>query len=99
MRASGQTTWTCSLVSVSGLVSITSQLSILPALSSLKDPLINPQSAVVPPDCQLLSVLQKWQVGPVFQNMLRLELPAWVRWSVVKDDSRADIVPLMLVKR
>lgn len=87
------------LVSVSGLVSITSRLSILPAPSSLKDPLINPQSAVVPLDCQLLSVLQKWQVGPVFQNMLRLELPVWVRWSVVKDDSRADIVPLMLVKR
>lgn len=64
---------TCFVVSVSGLDSITSQPSILPALSSLKDPLIYPQSAVVPLNCQLLSALRKWQAGPYFK-------PCW-GWS------------------
>lgn len=44
------------LISVSSLVSITSQLSVLPTLSSLKDPIIYLQSVVVPLNCQLLSV-------------------------------------------
>lgn len=30
--------------------------------------------------------------GPVFQTMLRLELPVWVRRSIVKDDSLVEIV-------
>ncbi|MEQ2205660.1 hypothetical protein XENOCAPTIV_007789, partial [Xenoophorus captivus] len=51
------------MVSVSGLVFITSQLSILLALSSLKDPYTYPWLGVVLFTCQLLLKEQKQQVG------------------------------------
>lgn len=34
--------------------------------------------------------------GPVFQTMVRLELPVWVSRSVVKDDSLVEIVSQLL---
>ncbi len=82
--------------SCSSLVSITSRLPVSPALSSLKDPVIYSHSVVVPLKCQLLSALEKWQVGPYFKQGLRLELPVWVRRSIVKDDSLVEIVPQQL---